>query len=66
MKYRIHQFEIRMEKDRQKLEDFLNSLKGDVVSVIPNNKNLGLAQVYGLARRIDFLLIVEKIDDLKT
>jgi len=61
MKYRVHQFEIRMEKDRQKLEDFLNSLKGDVVSIIPNNRNLGLAQVYGLARRIDFLLIIEKI-----
>ncbi len=60
MKYRVHQFEIRMEKDRQKLEDFLNSLKGEVVSIIPNNKNMGLAQIYGVARRIDFLLIVEK------
>ncbi len=61
MKYKVHRFEIRMEKDRQKLEDFLNSLKGEVVTIIPNNKNLGLGQIYGLARRIDFLLIVEKL-----
>ena len=65
MKYKVHQFEIKMEKDRQKLEDFLNSLKGEVVSIIPNNKNLGLAQIYGIARRINFLLIIEKINDLK-
>jgi hypothetical protein len=63
MKYKVHQFEIHMDKDRQKLEDFLNSLKGAVVSIIPNNKNLGLAQVYGIARRIDFLLIVERLDN---
>jgi hypothetical protein len=50
-----------MEKDRQRLEDFLNSLKGEVVSIIPNNKNMSLAQVYGFTRRIDFLLIVEKL-----
>jgi hypothetical protein len=61
MKYRVHQFEIHMEKDRQRLEDFLNNLKGEVVSIIPNNKNMSLAQVYGFTRRIDFLLIVEKL-----
>ena len=62
MKYKVHRFNINMEKDSQRLEDFLNSLKGEVVSIIPNNKNLGLAQVYGFARRIDFLLIVEKTE----
>ena len=61
MKYKVHKFEIRMEKDRQSLEDFLNNLKGEVVSIFPNNKNLGLAQIYGIARRIDFLFIIEKI-----
>ncbi len=60
MKYKVHQFEIHMEKDRLKLEDFLNSLKGEVVTIIPNNKNLSLLQVYGFSRRVDFLLIVEK------
>ena len=63
MKYKVHRFEIRMEYDQLKLEQFLNSLKGEVVSIIPNNKNLGLLQVSGFARRIDFLLIVEKIEN---
>jgi len=51
-----------MENDRQKLEDFLNKLKGEVVSIIPNNKNNSLLQVYGFSRRINFLLIVEKLN----
>jgi excinuclease UvrABC helicase subunit UvrB len=61
MKYKIHKFEINMEKDKQKLEEFLNSLKGEVISIIPNNKNTSLLQVYGFSRRIDFLYIIEKI-----
>ncbi len=61
MKYKVHRFEIYMEKDQQRLEDFLNNLKGEVVSIIPNNKNLSLLQVYGISRRIDFLFIVEKV-----
>lgn len=60
MKYKVHRFEIHMDKDQQRLENFLNSLKGEVVSIIPNNKNMSLAQVYGFSRRVDFLLIVEK------
>ncbi len=63
MRYKVHQFEINLEKDRQKLEDFLNRLTGEVVSIIPNNKNLSLAQVYGFARRINFLLIIEKVNN---
>jgi hypothetical protein len=62
MKYKVHRFDIKMEKDLLKLEEFLNSLKGEVVSIIPNNQNLGLPQIMGLARRIDFLLIIEKME----
>ncbi len=36
MKYRVHRFQINMSKDKYKLESFLNSLKGEVVSIIPN------------------------------
>ena len=49
-----------MEDDQNKLEDFLNNLKGEVVSIIPNNRNMSLAQIYGVSRKIDFLLIIEK------
>jgi len=61
MKYRVHRFNIDMEKDQQILEDFLNKLKGEVVSIIPNNRNMSLLQIYGVSRKIDFLLITEKL-----
>ncbi|PLW96878.1 MAG: hypothetical protein C0591_07895 [Marinilabiliales bacterium] len=63
MKYKVHKFEIHMDDDQWKLEDFLNRLEGEVVAVIPNNKNISLAQIYGVSRKIDFLLIIEKIED---
>ena len=62
MPYKIHRFNIIMETDQHKLEEFLNSLKGEVVSIIPNNKKVTLAQIYGVSRKVDFLLITEKIE----
>jgi len=62
MKYKVHRFEIHMEKDQNRLEEFLNSLKGEIVSVIPNNRNMNFAQIYGVSRKIDFLLIIEKVN----
>ena len=61
MKYKVHHFEIVMENDKSKLEDFLKNLKGEVVSIIPNSRKLTLLQIYGVSRRVDFLLIVEKL-----
>jgi len=60
MSYRVHRFDIVMESDQNKLEAFLNNLKGEIVSIIPNNRNISLAQIYGISRKIDFLLIIEK------
>ncbi len=62
MKYKVHHFNIEMRKDRGKLEEFLNNLKGEVVSIIPNVANTSLPQIYGITRKVDFLLIVEKIN----
>jgi hypothetical protein len=50
-----------MENDKSKLEDFLNNLKGEVVSIIPNIRKMTLLQIYGVTRKIDFLLIVERL-----
>ena len=61
MKYKIHRLDIKMEHDLSKLEEYLNDLKGEVISIIPNNAKTSLFQIYGLTARIDFLLIVEKI-----
>jgi len=61
MKYKVHKLEINMENNPLELERFLNNLKGEVVSIIPNVARTTLLQIYGGSRKIDFLLIVEKI-----
>ena len=63
MKYKVHRFEINMEREPHELEVFLNSLSGEVVSIIPNIRKSTLAQIYGITRKIDFLLVVEKLPD---
>ena len=60
MNYKVHKLEINMEKDQVKLELFLNSLNGDVVSVIPNNAKMTLLQIYGITRKITFVYVVER------
>ncbi len=62
MKYKTHKLSFNMETDQDKLDQFLNNLKGEVVSIIPNIQNTSLLQIYGVSRKIDFLLIVEKIN----
>lgn len=54
MKYKVHRFNIRMTKDQEKLEKFLNSLMGEVVAIIPNVTPVPSTYV-------DFVLIVEKL-----
>lgn len=60
MKYKVHKFEINMAQDEERLEKFLNGLKGEVVSIIPNVAKTTFLQIYGVARKIDFLYIIEK------
>ena len=59
MKNEIHRFDINMEKDQDKLKQFLNALKGEVVAIIPNVKPT--FQPMGATAKVNFLLIVEKI-----
>ena len=56
MKYRIHRFDLSMTADQRALEQFLNSLEGEIVSIIPN-----VTVGFFWAHRVDFVLIVEKI-----
>ena len=55
MSYRVHRFDIRMTRDQHTLEQFLNGLEGEVVSIIPN-----VAMKLPWAHEVDFLLIVEQ------
>jgi hypothetical protein len=59
MKYKVHQFDIDMRKDKDKLEQFLNGLDGEVVSVFPNIKPT--LQGMGATAKVNFLYTVEKM-----
>lgn len=61
MKYKVHKLEINLENEPFRLEQFLNRLNGEVVSIVPNIAKTTLFQIYGATRKIDFLLIVEKV-----
>ncbi|MBU0847217.1 hypothetical protein KKH23_08555 [Patescibacteria group bacterium] len=53
MKYRVHRLDVNRARDEDRLEQYLNILKGEVIAIIPNI-------VAGSTR---FLLIVEKKDE---
>ena len=53
-KYRVHRFSLRMTEDQSKLEQYLNSLEGEIISIVPNVTWFPKVQV-------DFVLIVEKV-----
>jgi hypothetical protein len=59
MKYRVHRFHLKMNEDQSKLEQFLNNLKGEVVTIIPNIQPT--FQGMGATAKVDFVLIVEKV-----
>ena len=59
MKYRVYRFDLNMESDKDKLEQFLNNLEGELVSIIPNVRPT--LQGMGATAKVDFLLIVEKV-----
>ena len=59
MKYKVHRFPLNMTQDQSRLEEFLNNLRGEVVSIVPNVKPT--FQLMGATAKVDFLLIVEKL-----
>lgn len=54
-KYRVRRFDLRMSADQSKLEQFLNSLDGEIIAIIPN-----VTIDFFWVHKVDFLLIVEK------
>lgn len=56
MSYRVHRFDLRMTRDQDNLERFLNSLEGDVVAVVPN-----VTMGFWWVPRVGFLLVVERL-----
>jgi len=58
MGYRVHRLDIKLDKEQNKLEQFLNNLKGEAVSIIANVQPT--FQGMGATAKVNFLLIVEK------
>ena len=56
--YRVHRFDLKMTKDEGNLERFLNSLEGEVVSVVPN-----ITMKAFWVHDVDFVLVVERLPD---
>jgi hypothetical protein len=58
MKYKVHRLEVSADNMQQNLEQFLNNLTGDIISVLPSIRPT--FQGMGATAKIDYLLIVEK------
>ncbi len=56
-KYRVHRFDLRMTADQSTLEQFLNSIEGEITAIIPNVA----VTPFILTAKVNFLLIVEKV-----
>ena len=59
-KYRVHRSDIKMTSDQNKLEQFLNSLEGEIIALIPN------VTWFPGSAYVNFLLIVEKVGMVNT
>lgn len=59
MKYKVHRLDVNRNNMQSKLEQYLNSLDGEVLTVLPNVKPTFM--MLGGTAKVDFLLIVEKI-----
>lgn len=59
MKYRVHRLEVKQDTAQEKLEDFLNQLQGEVLTIVPYVSPT--FQGMGATSKVIFLLIVEKV-----
>ena len=59
MKYRVNRIDVKPDNMQEKLENFINKMDGELISVIPNVKPTFM--MMGATAKIDFILIVEKV-----
>jgi len=59
MKYKVHRVDVNRDNMQYKLEEFLNEIDGEIISVFPNVKPTFM--MLGGTAKVDFLLVVEKI-----
>jgi hypothetical protein len=59
-RYKVHRFDVAMKYDQNRFEQFLNSLEGEVVSIVPNvtpSWTFG-----GMGARVYYFWVIEKVD----
>ena len=61
MKYKVHRLYVKGNNMQDKLEEFINTLSGEVISIVPNVRPS--FQLMGASAKIDYLLIVEKLNN---
>ncbi len=59
MKYQVHRLEVQRDTVQDTLQKFLNSLKGEVVEIVPYVRPT--FQLMGATSKVAFLLIVERM-----
>lgn len=62
VKYKVHRLDVNDDNLQFKLETFLNTLSGEAMMITPHIARTTLFQIYGVKDKIDYFLIVEKID----
>ena len=60
MIYRVHRLDVNKDAAQEKLEKFLNQLGGEVLSIVPYISPT--FQGMGATAKVDYLLIVEKVN----
>jgi hypothetical protein len=59
MKYKVHRIDVKRDNLQYKLEEFLNGIDGEIISVLPNVKPTFM--MLGGTATVDYLLVVEKV-----
>ena len=60
MKYKVHRLKVKQDSAQEKLEQFLNQLEGEALTIVPYVSPV--FQFMGATAKVNFLLIVEKIE----
>ena len=60
MRYSVHRLEVKKDTVQEKLELFLNQLDGEVLSIVSYVSPT--FQFMGATAKVDFLLVVEKVN----
>ncbi|MCA6079115.1 hypothetical protein [Fulvivirga sedimenti] len=55
----MHRIDVKSENMQERLETYLNMMDGEVISIIPNVRPT--FQFMGATAKIDFILVVEKL-----